>query len=761
MIDFIKDLNEKQQLGVLKTEGACLLIAGAGSGKTRVLTYRIANLLQKGTSPWQILALTFTNKAAKEMRERIENLVGTDARDLWMGTFHSMFARILRFDGDRLGYRQGFSIYDTDDSKSLIKNIVKEMGLDDKIYQAAGMFNRISSLKNSLISAQEYNQNAEFLAEDALAKRPHFGKIYQTYAARCFGANAMDFDDLLFQTFVLFRDHKDVLHKYQHRFKYILIDEFQDTNIAQYKIIKKLAAVNLNICVVGDDAQSIYAFRGADIRNILNFERDYPDLEIIKLEQNYRSTKTIVEAANKIIKNNKNQIEKNVWTENIAGEKIELIRATSDQEEGRIIAGNIFETRAQKNARLNDFAILYRTNAQSRTMEEALRRLNVKYRIIGGLSFYQRKEIKDLLAYFRLAVNPEDEEALRRAINNPKRGIGDTTVLKVFLASRENNVPISKVTRHASAYLGKGRAGTSVEKFGELAKAFQIIASENDAHTAAKYIAQHSGIVKALFDDETLEGRARYENVQELLNATQEFVQNKLSEATTEDPDVSLSLFLQEVALLTSVDQASEDEDAVTMMTIHAAKGLEFDYVYLVGMEEELFPSSRMIASLQDLEEERRLFYVAVTRAKERLTLSYALQRYRYGSFNSCEPSRFLFEIEQSLFNARSRSIQKNNPTHMTNFMRHRAEQNKEIDSKTSSPNSKLKPISSVRNTPFVSSKTEDIVEGIRVEHPKFGFGTVKKIDSASSGKRATIHFDTEGEKTLILSFAKLRVVNE
>ncbi len=761
MIDFIKDLNEKQQLGVLKTEGACLLIAGAGSGKTRVLTYRIANLLEKGTSPWQILALTFTNKAAKEMRERIENLAGNTGRDLWMGTFHSMFARILRFDGDRLGYRSGFSIYDTDDSKTLIKNIVKEMGIDDKIYQAAAMFNRISSLKNSLISPQEYNQNAEFLSEDTLAKRPHFGKIYQEYAARCFKANAMDFDDLLYQTFVLFRDHKDILHKYQHRFKYILIDEFQDTNIAQYKIIKKLAAVNLNICVVGDDAQSIYAFRGADIRNILNFERDYPDLEIIKLEQNYRSTKTIVEAANKIIKNNKNQIPKEVWTENIAGEKIELIRTTSDQEEGRIIAGNVFETRAQKNARLNDFAILYRTNAQSRSMEEALRRLNIKYRIIGGLSFYQRKEIKDLLAYFRLAVNPEDEGALRRSINNPKRGIGNTTVLKVFLASRENNVPLSKITRHASAYL-KGRAGTSVEKFGELAKAFQIIASENDAFTAAKYIAQHSGIVKALFDDESLEGRARYENIQELLNATQEFVQNKLSEATTEEPDVSLSLFLQEVALLSSVDQASEDEDAVTMMTIHAAKGLEFEYVYLVGMEEELFPSSRMITSQQDLEEERRLFYVAVTRAKERLTLSYALQRYRFGSFNSCEPSRFLFEIDQELFNARSRSIQRNNPNHMTNFMRHRAAKKNDKKTETAKTGSNLKPLKSVsNNSPFVSSKSEDIVEGIRVEHPKFGFGTVKKIDSSTSGKRAIINFDTEGNKTLILSFAKLRIVEE
>jgi len=392
-------------------------------------------------------------------------------------------------------------------------------------------------------------------------------------------------------------------------------------------------------------------------------------------------------------------------------------------------------------------------------MEEALRRLNIKYRIIGGLSFYQRKEIKDMLAYFRLAVNPEDEEALRRSINNPKRGIGNTTVLKVFLAARENNVPISKVTRHASAYLGKGRAGTSVEKFGELAKAFQLIASENDAFTAAKYIAQHSGIVKALFDDETLEGRARYENIQELLNATQEFVQNKLSEATTEEPDTSLSLFLQEVALLSSVDQASEDEDAVTMMTIHAAKGLEFEYVYLVGMEEELFPSSRMITSQQDLEEERRLFYVAVTRAKERLTLSYALQRYRFGSFNSCEPSRFLFEIDQELFNARSRSIQKNNPNHMTNFMRHRAAKEKEKDTETTKTGSNLKSVNSIKNTPFVSSKSEDIVEGIRVEHPKFGFGTVKKIDSSTSGKRAIIGFDTEGDKTLILSFAKLRVV--
>ncbi|WP_027002736.1 ATP-dependent helicase [Hugenholtzia roseola] len=771
----LQQLNDKQRQAVTQTEGATLIIAGAGSGKTRVLTYRIAYLLALGVEPWQILALTFTNKAAKEMRERIETLVGTEARNLWMGTFHSIFARILRYEGHKLGYQSNFTIYDTDDSKSLLKNIVKELKLDDKVYNANSLLNRISSAKNSLISAKEYNLNPQFKEEDRHAQRPEMGRIYQIYTHRCFQANAMDFDDLLFQTNVLFRDHLDVLHKYQHKFRYILVDEFQDTNLSQYYIIRKLSAVHLNICVVGDDAQSIYAFRGADIRNILNFEKDYPDLNIVKLEQNYRSTQNIVEAANKVIENNQKQIRKTVWTENYKGEKIDLFKANSDNEEGRLIASAIFEARANKKLSLSEFAILYRTNAQSRAFEEALRRLGLKYRIIGGLSFYQRKEIKDIIAYFRMATNRYDEEAFRRSINNPRRGLGDTTLNKVYLASRENAIPIFEVVKNTARYLGSNRANAGLEKYALLIETFAKIAEEKDAYEAAKFIAQQSGLMKALFEDSTVEGRSRYENVQELLNATKEFVDNPENEEKT------LAFFLQSVSLITSGDEAKDDEPAVTMMTIHAAKGLEFSQVFVVGMEEDLFPSGRMIGSRAELEEERRLFYVAITRAKEKLTLSYALTRYYFGSLKPCEPSRFLFEIDPALLNLSNPSRVLNQGDNFGNTHYKPQTPAYKSDKTAAKPTSpaassthkeiRLSPpsIPSVGSSPnahvhkpsedFKANPSHQIEAGQRVEHAKFGYGNVLRLENAQGGKRAIIAFDKVGEKTLILSFAKLRIV--
>ncbi|MCC5943886.1 MAG: UvrD-helicase domain-containing protein [Bernardetiaceae bacterium] len=748
MADFLNDLNDKQREGATQTEGPTLIIAGAGSGKTRVLTYRVAQLMQQDVDTFRIMCLTFTNKAAREMRERIEKLVGTNARDLWMGTFHSIFARILRFDGNRLGYESNFTIYDVEDSKSLLKSIIKELNLDDKLYKPGAIFSRISSAKNSLISPQAYQEDPVFYEHDLAARRPETGKIYQIYANRCFRANAMDFDDLLYQTNVLFRDHPDILHKYQHRFRYLLIDEFQDTNISQYLIVKRLSAVHQNICVVGDDAQSIYAFRGADIRNILNFERDYPDLKTIKLEQNYRSTQNIVKAANSLIVHNRNQLHKEVWTSNAEGEKIAIIKAGTDSEEARLVATSIFEQRNLHGLPFNDFAVLYRTNAQSRALEEAMRRANIRYRIIGGLSFYQRKEIKDIIAYLRMAVNPQDEEAIKRSINNPKRGLGNTTMNKVLIASRAHDVAVWEVVRAPDKFLKlPTRTVNVLESYATMIEAFGIAAKEKDAYTVASLIAKESGLVKMFFDDDTLEGKNRYENVQELLNATREFVDNPDNE------NKKLSDFLQEVSLITSGDEASEDEDAVTMMTIHAAKGLEFPHVYAVGMEEELFPSSRMLESREDLEEERRLFYVAITRAKQRLTLSYALQRYMYGNLRPCEPSRFLYELEPTLLNTyqpgrASGAAVSRDP--ITNFIRHQQERkNKQNVTDATKP---------IQNKHFQPDDYKEIEEDMRVEHPKFGIGTVKMIDRNHTGRRALIDFDKVGDKTLILSFAKLRI---
>jgi DNA helicase-2/ATP-dependent DNA helicase PcrA len=747
-MNYLDSLNEPQRQGVINTEGPTMIIAGAGSGKTRVLTYRIAYLIQeKNVDPFNILALTFTNKASKEMRDRIEKVVGTEARNLWMGTFHSIFARILRAEASKIGFQNNFTIYDTDDSKSLIKNILKEQKLDEKVYKPGMVLSRISSAKNRLISWKEYNQNPMIRAEDESAAKPHMGKIYKTYVQRCFKSDAMDFDDLLFNTNVLFREHPDVLNKYQQRFRYVLVDEFQDTNFSQYLITKKLAAVRRNICVVGDDAQSIYAFRGADIQNILNFEKDFSDLQVFKLEQNYRSTKNIIGAANSIIGKNKAQLKKHIWTANADGNPVEVIKATSDQEEGRLVAYSIFEEKNNNHLRYSDFAILYRTNSQSRAMEEALRKRNIKYRIVGGLSFYQRKEIKDIIAYMRLVVNQQDEQAFRRIVNLPKRGIGATTVDKVVVTAYEHDIAIWEVLNNAHNFFS-GRTANALDGFKDMIKGFILEAKKKDAFDAASHIAKGSGLLRELYDDKTIEGLNRYENVQELLNAIREFVDNP------EVEDKSLGAFLQEVALLTSADQAGDDDDdKVTMMTIHMAKGLEFPYVYVVGMEEDLFPSQMMLGSRNDLEEERRLFYVAVTRAMQKVVLSYALSRYRFGRLKNCEPSRFLEEVD---------------PTFV---MINKAMGSRAVVGDTEHARVLLKSIKRDRSRPmpnrksnykppadFAPSDTSRLEAGMKVEHPKFGFGVVKGMDVEGANRKAKVEFDEFGEKTLLLSFAKLKI---
>jgi DNA helicase-2/ATP-dependent DNA helicase PcrA len=748
--DYISTLNEPQRAAVLYGEGPLMIIAGAGSGKTRVLTYRIAHLIENGVDPFRILSLTFTNKASGEMRHRIESTVGTEARNIWMGTFHSVFAKILRIEARFLGYTSDFSIYDTDDSKSLLRSIIKEFNLDDKVYKANVVFNRISGAKNRLISADDYLKNPTIQADDDAAKMKEIGRIYKTYATRCFQANAMDFDDLLFNTNVLFRDFPDVLYKYQQKFQHVMVDEFQDTNVSQYLITRKLSAVHRNIVVVGDDAQSIYAFRGANIENILNFSKDFPDVQTIKLEQNYRSTSTIVNAANSVIARNKSQLEKHTFTANDQGALIDVIKAGSDNEEGRLVASAILEEKMQQALRNENFAILYRTNAQSRSFEEALRKLGIKYRIIGGQSFYQRKEIKDLLGYLRYTVNQRDEEAFKRIINLPKRGIGDTTVARITVTAAENNVPIWEVISNISKY-ASGRTISPIEQFGTLIKSFKIMLEEGkDAYEVASHIAKVSGILRELYEDKTVEGLSRYENVQELLNGIKEFVDNE------ENEDKTLSAFLQSVSLLTNADEPdeNEDHDRVTMMTIHSAKGLEFRNVFIVGLEEDLFPSQMMLESRQDLEEERRLFYVAITRAEKKLSFSYADSRYQWGRLKMCEPSRFLLEVDQQYLNMTTALRRDSEPSASPmSFVRNLGPR------KPTEP----KPVSSAQaHTPsgdFAPSDTRDLSEGDKVEHLKFGFGTVLKMEINGNDRKATVKFDTVGEKTLLLSFAKLRIM--
>jgi DNA helicase-2/ATP-dependent DNA helicase PcrA len=751
--DYLKELNEAQRKAVLNIEGPSLIIAGAGSGKTRVLTYRIAHLVKSHhVDPFNILALTFTNKAASEMRERIEKIVGNDAKNIWMGTFHSVFAKILRIEGHLIGFPSNFSIYDTDDSKSLLKTIIKELNLDDKVYKPNVVYNRISGAKNRLISWREYQNNPVYKADDVSAMKPELGRIYQLYVERCFKASAMDFDDLLFNTYILFRDHVDVLNKYQQFFHYVLIDEFQDTNIAQYIITKKLSAVRQNIAVVGDDAQSIYAFRGAEIHNILNLEKDYPDLQVYKLEQNYRSTQNIVNAANTVIKRNKAQLPKKLWTSNSEGDLIELIKANSDNEEGKLVASAIFETKANRQLHNEDFVVLYRTNSQSRAIEEALRRMNIKYRVVGGLSFYQRREIKDLLCYLRFSVNHNDEEALKRIINLPKRGIGAGTINKVIVNANENQLSLWEVISNINEF-GAGRAVGNILEFSNLIKRFEIEIQKKDAYEASNLIAKESGLLRELYEDKTIEGLNRYENVQELLNAIKEFVDNE------ENEDKSLSSFLQSVALITNLDEDDkEDQDRVTLMTIHMAKGLEFNQVFIVGMEEDLFPSQMMLASRADLEEERRLFYVAMTRARIKLVLSYAITRYRFGRLKSCDPSRFIDDIDpQYIKMTRSAFPKIENNIVSSPFSRQG----------TSGYASNLKKVINKapvkKHTPspgFEPSDTTHLEKGMKVEHPKFGYGEVIQMDIDGANKKAKVKFDNFGEKTLLLTFAKLRICN-
>ena len=745
--DYLASLNPPQHEGVVNVEGPCMIIAGAGSGKTRVLTYRIAHLIKAHeVEPFSIMALTFTNKAAREMRKRIEAEIGHDARNIYMGTFHSVFSRILRAEASRLGYPSNFTIYDTDDSKSLIKTIVKEYGLDDKVYKPNVVYNRISSAKNRLISWREYINNPIFQEDDAANMKPEMGKVYKTYVERCFKADAMDFDDLLFNTNILFRDHLDVLNKYQQRFRYLLIDEFQDTNVSQYLIARKLAAVRQNICVVGDDAQSIYAFRGADIQNILNFEKDYPELRVIKLEQNYRSTQTIVNAANSVITKNRAQLHKNVWTSNSEGELIELIKATSDNEEGKLVASSIFEEKMQNKLKNSDFAILYRTNSQSRAIEEALRRNNIAYKIFGGLSFYQRKEIKDIISYIRFVINPNDEQAMRRIINLPKRGIGPGTIEKIIVAAQENNLSIWEVIQNANSFLS-GRVANVLDQFATMIKSFQLSVEKKDAYEAASQIAKNSGLLKELYEDKTVEGLNRYENVQELLNAIKEFTDD------AEREDKSLGAFLQEVALLTDQDQEGDENDVVTLMTIHSAKGLEFKNVFVVGLEEDLFPSQMMLSSRADLEEERRLFYVAITRAEQKLYLSYALNRYRFGRLKTCEPSRFLEDIDPTFLKVTKKFKVADSPA-QNYFAKNFVSSMKSSNARKFTNQTTHQP-----STDFKPSDTSELASGMKVEHPKFGFGEVVNIDEQGSNRKAKVNFENVGEKTLLLAFAKLRIV--
>lgn len=763
-MDYLKGLNPSQRQAVEQTQGPVMIVAGAGSGKTRVITYRVAHLIQKGVDPFQILVLTFTNKAAKDMRERITKVVGAEAKSIWMGTFHSVFAKILRVEANKIGYPNNFTIYDTDDSKSLIKAILKEMNLDDKLYNANFVYGRISMSKNNLISAAEYNKNEQIQADDFSSGRGQLGKIYETYAARCFKAGAMDFDDLLFKTNVLLKDHPDILNKYQHKFKYLMVDEYQDTNFSQYLIVKKLAAVNYNLCVVGDDAQSIYGFRGANIQNILNFQKDYPDVKIFKLEQNYRSTQNIVNVANSIISNNKNQLDKNVFSENDEGDKIKITRSFSDNEEGKSVAESIVQERANESLNWNDFAILYRTNAQSRSMEEALRKLNVPYKIYGGQSFYQRKEIKDIIAYFRLTFNPSDEAAFKRVINYPARGIGKTTIDKIIIAADEHNKTMFDVILDANQYLDN-RASISVSNFATAIQSFAAVAKNNNAYDAALHIAQHSGLLKDLYDDKSVEGLSRYENVQELMNGIKEFSEREDIE------DHGLDVFMQDIALLTNDDNDKpENKDTVSLMTIHSSKGLEFSQVYIVGLEENLFPSQMSLNSRSDLEEERRLFYVAVTRAEKKLHISYATSRFKFGTLINCEPSRFLDEIEPKYLEL---DFIKKQPSDNPFFENERSQwksktaavQQGDVFSKpkaaTTAPvkTTSLLAKAHIPSEGFAPNDTSGLQVGQEVEHERFGYGKVINLEGNNPDVKATIFFKEIGQKQLLLKFAKLRIV--
>lgn len=758
MSDLLSQLNDSQRDAVVHTEGPVMIIAGAGSGKTRALTYRIAHMLEKGVDPFSVLALTFTNKAAKEMKNRIMDLVGHDkGRNVWMGTFHSIFARILRVEGHLLGYPQNFTIYDSDDSKRLIKSITGELTLDSKVYSPSQVLHRISGAKSNLFSAQDYCNNTDITNADFSAGKPMIGEIFKMYNNRLKRADAMDFDDLLFNTNVLLRDFPEVLYKYQHKFKYVLVDEYQDTNYAQYLIIKRIAALNENICVVGDDAQSIYSFRGANIQNILNFKIDYPDNQLFRLEQNYRSTKTIVNAANGVIAQNKDQIKKTVWTDKENGELITLLRASSDNEEGTLVANSIFGFKMSKQLPNNSFAILYRTNAQSRSIEEALRRQGIPYKIFGGLSFYSRKEVKDLLGYFRLVINHNDEEALLRIINYPARGIGKTTIERLQVIANEQNRSIWELIEHPSELQQEFNKGVIIklDDFVTKIKSFSVQMKTKTAFDLARHITTSVAIVADLKEDDSPEGVQRIENIESLLNAIQEYSEKEpvIDEETGEAiKENTLQGFMQDVALLTDADNDKEENaDRVVLMTIHAAKGLEFPYVYIVGVEENLFPSIQSLGTRAELEEERRLFYVAITRAELKLTISYAESRFRWGTPTLCEPSRFIEEIDAAFIEQPRKKIsfQANKPYAIPQTPK-LAKNLKKLETE---------PISLTE--PFESSESDKLEVGMTVLHQKFGQGRITDIEGAGANKKATVAFAAVGNKQLILKFAKLRIINE
>ncbi|MFM6983317.1 MAG: ATP-dependent helicase [Chitinophagaceae bacterium] len=749
---YLDKLNDVQREAAMNINGPVMIIAGAGSGKTRVLTYRIAHIIKQGNDAFNILALTFTNKAAREMKERIETVVGTEARNIWMGTFHSVFAKILRIEAEKIGYPRDFTIYDTDDAKSLIKTILKEMNLDEKLYKPGLVYNRISNCKNNLITHKEYISIPDLLEADASSGRPLISKIFAAYQSRCFKAGAMDFDDLLLNTHRLFKEHADVLYKYQHKFKFIMVDEYQDTNLCQYMIVKSLANMYENICVVGDDSQSIYSFRGANIQNILNFEKDYPDLKVFKLEHNYRSTATIVNASTSIIANNKEKLDKHIYTDNPDGDKIAVMRLPSDNEEGKAVATSIFEEKNQKRLNNSDFAILYRTNAQSRAFEESLRKMNIKYRVYGGISFYQRKEVKDLIAYLRLVVNPNDEEALKRIINYPARKIGATTIDKLVVLAAENEVPVMEIVKNAHMFPILGSAVAHIRDFSMMIGSFQTMLKAKNAYEIAEYVAKQSTLLKTLYEDKTVEGVSKYENIVELLNGIKEF-----TEDDTNENEKTLSVFLQEIALYTDADKDEDGDDKVTMMTIHSSKGLEFKHVYVVGLEENLFPSQLSLSSRQELEEERRLFYVAITRAEEKLTLSYATSRFKYGNLIPCEPSRFLEEIDpkyldmSAVVNVRQESM-------------FRPKENKETKAFGTGYGMNVgkavsRPLPQVKvSENFTPSDASAIAEGQTVEHQRFGMGKVMKLEDTGDNRKAMIEFEGLGTKTLVLKFAKLMI---
>ncbi|XVJ67305.1 MAG: UvrD-helicase domain-containing protein [Lacibacter sp.] len=817
MMDYLKGLNERQREAVETIDGPLMIVAGAGSGKTKVLTTRIAHLMAKGVDAFNILALTFTNKAAKEMKERVEHILGNhEARNLYIGTFHSVFARILRTEANKLGYPNNFTIYDTDDAKSVIKTVINEMNLDDKHYKPSTVYNRISSAKNALVNAEEYKNDWHIQQEDMRANRPAIAQIFDAYSKRCFKNGAMDFDDLLIKFYELLKNFPESLSKYQRKFQFIMIDEYQDTNPAQYEIIKLLGAMHENVCVVGDDAQSIYSFRGATIENILQFQKDYDNVHVVKLEQNYRSTKNILHVANEVIANNKNQIEKVLFTDNTDGEKIRLVRTMTDNDEGKYVADTIQEQKLRNHYRNKDFAILYRTNAQSRAFEESLRRMAIPYIIYGGISFYQRKEIKDFIAYLRLIVNPRDEEALKRIINYPARGIGKTTVDKCVLFANERNISMWEVLTRSRELGFKAGTADAIDEFVTMIKSFASMLQKNNAYEVAVHVGKQTNLVKELFNDKSTEGLQRYENIQELLNSIKEWVDDTTNRQQIDDDGVviadnpfeekdkpqqqlsfeaapteeqlkvgpiSLGAYLQQITLLTDADEKDPDADSVKLMTIHAAKGLEFECVFAAGLEEMLFPNALSINTREELEEERRLFYVVITRAKKKLWITYANTRYKFGQIVQNEPSRFLDELPETHIDKSYAGGGLRNQSSFgggSAFDRMKGWGNKGNDyddvaraeKKYGPPPSQKKTTTSSLITPsrnqtiehkpaadFVASDTSNLQEGQKVEHQKFGFGVVTKMEGSAHNPIATVKFELNGEKKIMLNYARLRII--